>query len=423
MAVDGVRPRADRMAGDDAAAQLRRRSRRARSGSAAANATSRSASASASRGGNESSQRQAGEELFQRRVAGEHRHLAGGGLVDDLVERLAPARLGRAQERIGPREQRRELVARERRLDPDPVAQLGQRQRSAPALRVRALVVGQLRPSDLELRVAAAATRQHERLEHRVVALPARRAAEGEQAQRPVGPLGRAGANCSTSMACPVAWSFGVSIGNEPAADAHHDVDQREREPQRAARVPVRVPEQHRDPQRLHERRRQEREERNHMDQHGARTRRPGSQSRRGRAKREPARRRATRAPNVRSRTFAGRSWRPTASQSTSTASQRARQLAHDVHRLREHGVVGVDLLGDERGAARSAGGAGDRRVDQRPHLARELFRRRVPVGVPRPGGRPHPLGELAVAEHAGEGGRERDRCRPGARAGLRPRA
>ena len=132
-------------------------------------------------------QGQTGQELVQRRVAREHRHPAGGGLVDDLVERLAPARLGRAQERIGPRKQRRELVARQRRLDPDPVAQLGRVGNGPLQLtHVRALVVGQLRPSDLELRVAATAARQRERLEHRVVALPARRPAQGEQAQRPV---------------------------------------------------------------------------------------------------------------------------------------------------------------------------------------------------------------------------------------------
>ena len=52
---------------------------------------------------------------------------------------------------------------------------------------VRLLVLGQLRAADLELRVEPPLRRELERSEHRVVALPARRPAQGEEPKRALG--------------------------------------------------------------------------------------------------------------------------------------------------------------------------------------------------------------------------------------------
>ena len=215
-------------------------------------------------------ERQAVQELLQRRVAGEHRHLASGCLVDDLVERLAPARLRRAQEAVGARQQRGELVARQRRLDPDALAQLGRSTHGLLQLAaMRALVVGQLRPSDLEPDVAAALDGEGERLQHRVVALPARRPAEGEQARRTVVAVPRGRGELRHVDRVPGRLELRRRDREGAAADADNDVDERQRQAQRPARVPVRVPEQDRDAQRLHERRRKQREQRHHVDEHG----------------------------------------------------------------------------------------------------------------------------------------------------------
>ncbi len=138
------------------------------------------------------------------------------------------------------------------------------------------------------------------------------------------------------------------------------------------------------------------------MHEHGVRSRRRGSTAAARRAGSEQPRPTRVGAPNVRTRTFAGRSCRPTESQSTSTYSNRAASSRDDVDRLREHGVVGVDLLGDEE-EAHSEGRAGDGRVDELTQLAGELLGRRVPVRVARVRRRAQPLRQLAVAEHAHE--------------------
>ena len=186
-------------------------------GSAAASATSRSASASASRGGKRELQRETVQELLQRGVAGDHRHLTGGGLVDDLVERLAAARLGRAQERIGAREQRRELVARA-------AAARSGRGRAAPARRARSPPA---RPGARARRRSAAgpgsraARRSRGELPARAPpascrspsSVPSGRARPAAAARS--GLRGSAGANRSTSIACPIPCTFGERSGNE----------------------------------------------------------------------------------------------------------------------------------------------------------------------------------------------------------------
>ena len=141
--------------------------------------------------------------------------------------------------------------------------------------------------------------------------------------------------------------------------------------------------------------------------EHGARARLRGStEAARPRANLMPARDSATTRRRCGARTFAGQSWRPTASQSTSTASKRAASARTRSTVCASTGWS-ASIFWVTKTSRSSAGGAGDRRVDQRPHLARELLRRRVPVGVPRPRGRAHLLGKLAVAEHAREGGRQ----------------
>ena len=83
-----------------------------------------------------------------------HGHAAGGRLVDDLVERLARPRLRRAQERVRGREKPGQLGPRHRRLDADARTQdVRGRDRGLELAPVRALVVGELRASQLQLGV------------------------------------------------------------------------------------------------------------------------------------------------------------------------------------------------------------------------------------------------------------------------------
>ena len=60
-------------------------------------------------------ERQPAEELVQHDVARQHRHAGSRRLVHDLVERLAPVGLRRAEKHVGRREQRGDAVARDRR--------------------------------------------------------------------------------------------------------------------------------------------------------------------------------------------------------------------------------------------------------------------------------------------------------------------
>jgi hypothetical protein len=79
-------------------------------------------------------------------------------------------------------------------------------------------------------------------------------------------------------------------------------------------------------------------------------------------------------------------------------------ELAHDVHGLGEHRMVCVDLLGDEQDPHGSAGRAGDV-ASTSARISRASSSGVECQSHTRPGGRPHPLGELAVAEHARQGG------------------
>ena len=271
-------------------------------------------------------ERQAGEELLQRRVAREHRHLAGGGLVDDLVERLAAARLGRAEQRIGAGEQRRQLVAWERRLDPDAVAQLGRARPRPPPARAR----GRARRRSAAVRGSRAARRSRGGSPARAPRASCRNPSSAPCARGRAGAAARscrspaAGANCPTSIACPVAWSFGVSIGNEPrltlittsTSGSASRSDRLGFQCVYQSSIGIRS-----------------------GFTNGAassanngimwirtalgRVARGSASAAKARLNRTPRPTRV-RAPKVRRRTLPGRSWRPTASQRTSTASQRA---------------------------------------------------------------------------------------------------
>ena len=72
---------------------------------------------SGSRRAKRSSSGRSAEKLVQCDVAREHRQPSGARLVDDLVERLAPLRLCRAEEHIGVREKRGDRVTRDGRLE------------------------------------------------------------------------------------------------------------------------------------------------------------------------------------------------------------------------------------------------------------------------------------------------------------------
>ena len=86
---------------------------------------------------------------------------------------------------------------------------------------------------------------QLERLEHRLVALPAGGPPEREQAQRRGRRRATAdGAKRSTSIAWPIPRTFGESSGNERRSTLRTTSASARREPERPVGVPVRVPEE-----------------------------------------------------------------------------------------------------------------------------------------------------------------------------------
>ena len=210
---------------------------------------------------------------------------------------------------------------------------------------VRALVVGQRRPAQLELGIEAALDREAQPRERRLVPLPAGHPAEREQAQRPV--LARASARHEAIDVDRVAGRVQLRrLERERAAvDAEDDVGEARGDAQRAARVPVRVPEQERHAARLRERRQQHQEERHHVDEHGVRAARelaaccprepqPATGARACAEGRQLDRRRQVVSPDRAAEDVHG--------------VEAVGEGPHEVDRLGERGMVGVDRLRDE---------------------------------------------------------------------------
>ena len=405
MAVDGVRPRLDGVARDDAPPQLG-------AGLSAHGGRGRGERDAAARRGlgiarrERELQRKPAEELVERYVARQHRHPAGGGLVDDLVERLAPSRLRRAQERIRPGEQRRELVARQRPLDPHPLAQDG----ASATVRSSSRTCARSSSVSAGPRISSSAS-QPRRLASSsaasIVCTPSS-ASSGRGRARRSGPARRSRQrreNWSTSIAWPIAWTFGLSSGNEPRLTLSTTSASASREPQRAVGVPVRVPERERNPQRLAERRRQQREERDHVRSARRRdaSRRGSTEAASAALERDPtrdARRRAERAErHVRGQIVPAD---VVAEDVTALAAARpARSIMSIV--CASAGWSASTTWVTKTSRTTSAGGAAIVSSTSVAHLPRELLRSRVPVGVARVRRCAQSARELAVGEHADE--------------------
>jgi len=213
---------------------------------------------------------------------------------------------------------------------------------------VASLGLRELGPSQLELGVEPSVEGEPKTVQQRVVALDPRKPSEGEQAQPAVSGRGSRGRREPLDVD-RVTDPVHLDRPKRERADVRREnrIGQANRKPEGTARHPMLIPEEKGNATRLRKRRREQKEERDHVGEHGVRTRLPsklcGELAHEEHAAREPVRSAEGAHPDV------GRQLVPADTRAEyGNLVKTLGEGPHEVERLCEDGMVGVECLGDD---------------------------------------------------------------------------